>query len=90
MHFTGRPVFCAIWMAMRSQASSPNFAPKPPPTNSDRTRTFEASSLNDRAASPWTLCVPCVEHQIVRLPAPSNSATDPCGSSATWSWTLVA
>ena len=89
MYLTGFPVDFANWIAMRSQASMPNLQPKPPPMKSVITRTFEASRPATLAASPWTLPVACVEHQSVSPPSASNSATDPCGSSATWSWTDV-
>ena len=37
-------------------------------------------------AGARTLAVPCVEHQIVRSPAASNSAREPCVSSAECVW----
>ena len=71
---TGRPVIRASSAAASASKPAPCLPPKPPPTNSVRTRTSSLRSPNAAASSSRAENIPCVETQAVSW-SPSHEAT---------------
>ena len=68
---------------MSASTPAPCFAPKPPPMNSEITRTLSLGSPNREASSRRASNMPCVEtHAVSR--SPSQRATAAWGSSGVW------
>ena len=81
--FTGRRHFCASLTA----AASPWMAilpPKPPPTSSGTTLSFDAGSPSMAEIISSAVNCPCVDAHTVAKPLASTSATTTCGSRYPW------
>ena len=85
---TGRPVARASSAARSASMPAPCFPPKPPPMNSEITRTLLGARPNRGASSRRASNMPWVETHAVS-PSPSQRATAACGSSGVCTWAGV-